>query len=334
MKTLLVTSKITKILLLQKGRDLYIKLLLLKENPYFRNIFTLIILIVCSIYIYQNYGNLVSLLLESNWNTNFFVIALSAYFVCVVLGIFSWQLIIKGLGYNISLLDSAVAQCLPILSKYLPGSVWPYLGRGYITSQIGIPIRIVGIGFFYEFIQILISAFCFVLIFAPIEEFRLFDFSSHRNFYRGLGIGLLILDLSILYLIKHLLVKTSFGNNIKFKVIPLFGSFLIYLFAWIFFGISLWSTIRTLFPLAVDQIGFITATFAVSYVVGLLFLIAPNGLGVRDSMMILLLSVIIPNSQALIAAILSRLVIFLGDALGSLLGLILKKLELKGKNHP
>ena len=69
-----------------------------------------------------------------------------------------------------------------------------------------------------------------------------------------------------------------------------------------------------------ERIGLVTAAFALSWLVGFLAPGAPAGLGVREGIMVVLLSGAADNAQLLVFVLLARLVTMLGDACNFLIG--------------
>jgi len=88
--------------------------------------------------------------------------------------------------------------------------------------------------------------------------------------------------------------------------------------AWIGYGIALWLLARGVLPAAglgvVEAIG----GFAASYIAGYLFLLAPNGLGVRESVFVIMLEPRIGLANALALAAVSRLGMTAADVLAAL----------------
>ncbi len=86
--------------------------------------------------------------------------------------------------------------------------------------------------------------------------------------------------------------------------------------SWAGFGLQMWLLVRTLgagaeaslLPLAVGA-------FALAWTAGFLFVIAPAGAGVREVVLVLALSPVLGTDQALLATLVSRALMTLGDGL-------------------
>jgi uncharacterized membrane protein YbhN (UPF0104 family) len=88
--------------------------------------------------------------------------------------------------------------------------------------------------------------------------------------------------------------------------------------AWLLYGVSLWLLARGLLPDAGLGLADAIGVFAASYIAGLLFLLAPGGLGVRESVMVLMLSPGVGLANALALAAVSRIGMTVADLLAAL----------------
>jgi uncharacterized membrane protein YbhN (UPF0104 family) len=73
---------------------------------------------------------------------------------------------------------------------------------------------------------------------------------------------------------------------------------------------------------------------ALAYVVGLLFLPAPAGAGVRDAVLIVLLRSTLPFGQALTVAVASRVMLIAGDVALAIASIFLRELLPGGRSSP
>ena len=90
-------------------------------------------------------------------------------------------------------------------------------------------------------------------------------------------------------------------------------------------GLGLWIVaLAAGFSDSID-LGVATAVFALSWLLGFLAPGAPAGLGVREGIMVLMLSPLMPDSEALAFVLLARLVTLAGDAIIYLCSLALAR---------
>jgi uncharacterized membrane protein YbhN (UPF0104 family) len=196
------------------------------------------------------------------------------------------------------------ASMLANLGKYIPGKIWSVMGLVYLLKREGYPapatlssallhqayMIVAGAGFFWvilgaEFlinvpvIAVIIGlGGCLLILYPPV-----FSFLLNR--------GLRVLGR------EPVQIPRSFVR----AVIRLF----LYVVAWIAYGASSYCLLR---GVGIDVTAFweITAIFGAAYLVGFLALFAPGGLGVRESIITLLLASYLPGGLPAAIAVAAR----------------------------
>jgi uncharacterized membrane protein YbhN (UPF0104 family) len=97
-------------------------------------------------------------------------------------------------------------------------------------------------------------------------------------------------------------------------------AFAAYATNYLLIGIGLWIIARASGMSPALDFPLITAAFALSWLIGFLAPGAPAGLGVREGIMVVLLSGAADNAQVLIFVLLARVVTMLGDICNFLIG--------------
>ena len=138
-----------------------------------------------------------------------------------------------------------------------------------------------------------------------------------------LFIRLAILPAIIVFplIIQFILVHFSIGKKLGFPEKPVWSGLkgllpilLIYLLFYLVDGSIFWILIGTSTGMWFNiPVLYIFSTFAISWVVGFITPGAPAGLGVRETIMILILTSFIGEPSAAFVALISRLVVTLGD---------------------
>ena len=72
-------------------------------------------------------------------------------------------------------------------------------------------------------------------------------------------------------------------------------------------GIAVYTTIRLFHLLDIQYVFYTTGVMSLAYLLGLINIFAPSGIGVREGVLIYLLSYIMPTPLALIAAVILRI---------------------------
>lgn len=86
-----------------------------------------------------------------------------------------------------------------------------------------------------------------------------------------------------------------------------------YFFLWIYFGIAFFVFIKSIHPLQYHQFFRLTSVYSLAWSIGFLSLITPGGLGVRESLLSVLLTLCLPPATAMLVALLSRFWMLSGE---------------------
>ena len=102
-----------------------------------------------------------------------------------------------------------------------------------------------------------------------------------------------------------------------------------YLILWGLLGIAFFLFIKSLYPVEVSQLIVVIGIYAVAWSIGFLSLVTPSGLGVREGILSLLLTTVLPPATATLVALLSRLWTLSAELLvtGTAFGLYWSKLR-------
>jgi uncharacterized membrane protein YbhN (UPF0104 family) len=102
-----------------------------------------------------------------------------------------------------------------------------------------------------------------------------------------------------------------------------FETALLYVPVWLLLGLCFWLTARSLFDLSFEQSSFYTGAFTVAWLVGLVAVFAPGGLGVREAVLVALLRSRTGTADAVLLAAASRALLTVVDLLAGAGGAVL-----------
>ena len=95
----------------------------------------------------------------------------------------------------------------------------------------------------------------------------------------------------------------------------------LYAATWPLIGVSFWMTARAFLPVEPSDIALYTGAFAAAWIVGLIAIYAPGGIGVREAILVAILAPRIGSADALVIAAASRVVFTLADLIAAGLSL-------------
>jgi glycosyltransferase 2 family protein len=210
--------------------------------------------------------------------------------------IWAWYLITVKLGIAVSFRETLESWFYSQLGKYLPGKVWMLLGRFYLYESKGKSRRAISIALYFETVIGTVAAgVLFWVAFVLYEEIR--------PFYSGRQVGGLILPFALAFVflyppilerVLNLLLSRLKREPVSVPVSypALLWILFISLLAWMAGGIAFYLFANSLFPVSPRYILLLTGSLAISCFLGLVALFAPSGLGVREGVLVYLLSAI------------------------------------------
>jgi glycosyltransferase 2 family protein len=211
----------------------------------------------------------------------------------------SWKKILFFLGSEISFTDSFIIFSQANLGKYLPGNVFQFIGRQALSMKKGYTPRIIVKSLVIE-TSLLTVASCLFLI------------SYGALIYIGLNI-----HQTLFLLIAFLLALFAVGQiyNLQSLVYATFLYFTYHLFGGLLFLLLLVYVFNQPVDSLLDSLILISA-YVSSWILGMLTPGSPAGIGVRESMLVILIGKGLEDQSAFGAIILIyRLLQIFGDLL-------------------
>jgi len=279
----------------------------------------LLVIVFVARYLIRNWETIraepVTWRLSPGWITLSLAIVLATYALLAE----SWRRMLAGWGPRLGFLEAARIWVISSMGKYLPGKVWAIAGMALLAERRGIPpATATASALLLQIVSIGTGALLVGATGVAVLE-------THRPGSR-LALGL-ILAASAAGLVvvlspplaRRLLARIS--RRPDQRVTPRPGALAFgvaaNLAAWVAYGVALWCLARGLLPSAELPIADAIGGFAGSYLAGLLFLLAPGGLGVREGVLIWMLQDRIGPANALVLAGVSRIGMTVADLLAA-----------------
>jgi uncharacterized membrane protein YbhN (UPF0104 family) len=238
-------------------------------------------------------------------------------------GAISWWKVLAVHKVQVSLAHGASSHGLSIFAKYIPGKIWAILGRAHYASVEGFSLTQASlISLKAQIIVIWLG-----LILGTIPVVIMQGFSTLVLISSGV---IILMTLFILSEKAHNLFLFLFAKAFKKKVeIPaisrreLLNISVYYGLYWILLVAAFYLFVRSFFINASIYAGF---AFPWAATLGMLAIVIPAGLGVREGVMIGYLSLIgVPVKLATTLSVLARLWTILGEAFIFVLALVIAR---------
>lgn len=197
------------------------------------------------------------------------------------------------------------------LAKYIPGSIWQFVGRAGIMKKLGINNRTIRDTLFTEIIWILTSSFFIGSLILLIYYYSIIIVFLSRHFLL-ISLAFLILLLVCILLI-YLLRNTIKSIILKIKkLVPSFLSLLILLIIWILLASSFWVLINTFSTNNISWL-YCLGVYCLAYAIGFIIPFAPAGLGVRESILVLGFSSFLELPTLVLLVSINRIIYFITE---------------------
>ncbi len=225
--------------------------------------------------------------------------------------IWAWYLITLRLKVALSSSDTLQSWFYSQLGKYLPGKVWLFLGRFYFYESKGKSKKNISIALYLEMVIMMMAA-GLVFLAALIFQRELWLFYSWRQ--SGWLVPLFLLGFISLHprvlqkILNWFLVRLNREHvSLSISYANILWILFVCIVCWVVGGVGFYFFVDSVYPVAPQYILFLTGALAISSTLGLIAIFAPSGLGVREGVLVYLLSLMMPVSVAVIISISTRL---------------------------
>lgn len=272
-----------------------------------------------------------SIIIKDN-NLIIFIILVFAYAVSVVLSSIPWKNIVYLMtGENIKFVDVATVSTKANVMKYIPGNVFQYIGRNGLAVEKGLKHTDVALSTLLDVVINLGTVFLVTLFFA---------FDTVRNWFNEhvkpvyvivlLLAGAICVSLLIILLYKK---KEKYKETIK-RIFSKHGIATIFFNILVYAVLSLYTTIIYMIVMYVISDGsfdlsllyYVAGAILASWILGFITPGAPGGMGIRETVLIMLLGNIMKEQVILLSVVVNRVVSILGDVLALVAMQVINKL--------
>jgi len=208
------------------------------------------------------------------------------------------------------------------LSRYVPGAVWQYVSRVYLASQWGVPAAATMAATIVETVLLVLASILPALLnireaipeLAGIQQVLLFVFPVVAlalvhprvlNFWAG----------SLARRMKQPYTELQIGWG------AVAGVCLTYFLMWLVVGLGIGFFVRGVISISLTEVPLVGSYYAAAWFIGIISVVAPAGMGIREGAFGLLLSQSMPLGAALTIAVSVRLWMTLLELLWAGLGL-------------
>lgn len=262
-------------------------------------------------------------------NLYWLILSVVLIFFILIFQSYIWHFLLKQNRTNLHFYSSFTAYYKSLITRYLPGGIWIFLSRLYLTSKLGFKKTQVLFLILVESIITVVTGSLVAFIFQPSSEYApLLSILFALLFLIGV-----IFLLSPTYLMKvyYLFLKKEI-EIIPLKFKGLITAVIYYLLIWLFSGFWLLAIINSITNIDLSSWLIITGIYSAAWVIGFIIIFIPSGLGIRDIFIIGLLGQLIGIPQAILVTVAARIVYLIGEVSCFVFGLLAEKYLINRKN--
>ncbi|MPZ88934.1 MAG: hypothetical protein GEU81_12850 [Nitriliruptorales bacterium] len=234
--------------------------------------------------------------------------------------VLTWQYITVKFGVAIPLRRAAVSWGISQLGKYIPGKVFYLLGRVYFYAEAGKSKGRTTMAFMVEAVSTMLASVLTILV-----ALLLSDIDLPGQLRTLLLVGLVVFAASLhprllepalnllLRKLKRPVVRlgVTYGGMVRIVALSTAN--------WLVFGLGFYVLINAVHTVEPRHVVYLAGAISMASLLGILALVAPSGIGIREGVLTLLLIELMAAPVAALLAVVSRVWVTLGE--GAVIGL-------------
>lgn len=242
---------------------------------------------------------------------NYYFLLIGIFFIVLsnVLWPILWWLLVKRMGFKFNLLRACWIFFVSQVGRYVPGKALLVLTRTYLTEKQDIGRKEAFTSVILDLALFSLSGVLLFVIFLPFYEAL-----EGWLVYVSIGLVLMFFILvhpKILEFLINIVLRIFKKELIKLNLSYGFILFLVVLhtFRWFIHGIGLFFLLKSIIEIPFVLFWLIPGIVSASIVFGMIVLLAPGGLGIREGLIVLLLSPFVISNIAILFSVLARLLL-------------------------
>ena len=267
----------------------------------------------------------------SQMNIVWFIISIVIYAVVFLLTGYNWSYVLWKLDPKLDKIDYLDIHMTSALARYIPGGIWNIVGKAYMCTNKGVEKSATTISMILEYVFQIISSCLFLLFFIPVL------FRKNMNTYLTIliVIGIILALFIIPYAVKigtkiiGKLFKDD-GGNVSLNKGFIYNVLSRYVGVWLVTGIGLVILVIAFSKVELLQGIYLVLSYPISWVVGFLSP-SPNGMGIREGILGILLGDAYNYELLLLITLTSRIWTILGEALAFIGFKLVYSIKKRGK---
>ena len=226
----------------------------------------------------------------------------------------AWAYILDHFGHKLTFHQVFQVVRKGELSRYVPGTIWQYLSRIYLAGLYGVPAHATIATTLVETVILVLAAMIPGLWFLSETLPALNQYHRLALWAVPVAACILIHPTVLNFWAKRLSKRLGQPyERLRVHWPAMAGIWLFFVLSWLIFGASVALFVRGVLDTPWAEAPRLASDYALAWLVGMISMIAPAGMGVRDGMFGLLVSQRIPLGTAMTVAVGVRLWLTLAE---------------------
>lgn len=227
-----------------------------------------------------------------------------------------WREILADLGSRLSIPEAARIMFIGQLGKYVPGSIWPVIAQSELGADLGIPRSRSAVSVLVSYAVMSTSGIVVAIVTLPFATAA--SIAQYFWILFLLPVAAVLLSPPVLNRLLRFVVRVS-GRQLGTETVSYRGlarTMMWALFGWSSNGLMVYVLMRQLAGHPQGLLLVSVGAYALSWSVGFLAVFAPAGAGVREAVMIAVLSTVVGrhSSVPITVALVCRTLTVVADA--------------------
>ena len=260
----------------------------------------------------QNWNDIKPYLANTNWII--LIIAIILYAIAFLSTGYNWAYVLWNLDPKLTRREYLNIHMISALARYIPGGIWNIVGKAYMCTEKGVEKSATTASMILEYVFQIVSSGLFFIFFLPVLMKEVLNLWLTIAFIAGILVVLLLLPWGVRVgtkilgkIFKEDLAEIYLTNRYVYSVL------LRYMAVWIFTGFGLIVLVKAFSEIEFMQGIYLILSYPISWVVGFLSP-SPNGMGIREGVLSLLLGSSYSYELVLLITLTTRIWTMLGEA--------------------
>lgn len=259
----------------------------------------------------QNWSNIQPYLL--NVNIGILIIAVLLYAAAFLATGYNWSYLLWRMDNKISRTEYLHIHMISALARYIPGGVWNIIGKAYMCTEKGVEKSATTASMILEYVFQIISSGLFLLFFLPVLIKNLLTPIVTTLLILAIILTILLLPWAVRIgtkilgkLFKEDLSELQIKNQYVYQIL------IQYIAVWLLTGFGLMILVFAFENISALQALYLMLSYPISWVAGFLSP-SPNGMGIREGVLSLLLGTNYSYELLLLLTLTTRIWTILGE---------------------